>query len=36
MENPSVEEWYELVDGAYVASTDTEVVEGKTYYAISD
>lgn len=31
-ENPSEEGWYELVDGNYVLSTDTEVVEGKTYY----
>lgn len=31
-ENPSQEGWYELVDGNYVLSTDTEVVEGKTYY----
>ena len=31
-ENPSEEGWYELVDGNYELSTDTSVVEGKTYY----
>ena len=34
-ENPSTEGWYELdsTTGKYVASTDTEVDSGKTYYA---
>ena len=31
-ENPSTEGWYELVNGKYVLSTDTEVDAGKTYY----
>lgn len=30
--NPSSQDYYELVDGHYVATTDTEVVSGKTYY----
>ena len=30
--NPSTKGWYELVNGEYVLSEDTEVVEGKTYY----
>lgn len=29
---PSTEGWYELVNGKYVLSTDTEVDAGKTYY----
>lgn len=32
-ENPSTEGWYELVNGKYVLSADTEVASGKTYYA---
>jgi len=32
-DNPSTEGWYELVNGKYVESTDTEVDSGKTYYA---
>ena len=32
-ENPSTEGWYELVNGKYVLSADTEVVSSKTYYA---
>lgn len=31
-ENPSEEGWYELEDGQYVLSQDTEVDTGKTYY----
>ena len=31
-ENPSTEGWYELVEGSYVASEDTTVASGKTYY----
>lgn len=31
-ENPSEEGWYELVDGEYVLTTDTEVNTEKTYY----
>lgn len=31
-DNPSTEGWYELVNGKYVESTDTEVDAGKTYY----
>lgn len=31
-ENPSEEGWYELVDDAYVLSTDTSVNSSKTYY----
>ena len=31
-ENPSTEGWFELRYGNYVASTDTEVDSGKTYY----
>ena len=31
-ENPSTEGWYELINGKYVLSTDTEVVVSKTYY----
>ena len=30
--NPSEQGWYELVDGSYVLTEDTEVVEDKTYY----
>lgn len=32
-DNPSTEGWYELVNGKYVLSTDTEVDDQKTYYA---
>lgn len=32
-DNPSTEGWYELVNGKYVASADTEVDSEKTYYA---
>ena len=32
-DNPSSEGWYEIVDGKYVLSEDTEVESGKTYYA---
>lgn len=32
-ENPSTEGWYELDNGKYVLSDDTEVESGKTYYA---
>lgn len=32
-ENPATEGWYELVDGKYVLSADTEVDNEKTYYA---
>jgi hypothetical protein len=31
-ENPSEEGWYELDGTDYVATTDTTVVSGKTYY----
>lgn len=31
-DNPATEGWYELVGTTYVATADTEVVEGKTYY----
>lgn len=33
-ENPSEEGWYELVEGDYVLSEDTEVAIGKTYYEL--
>lgn len=33
--NPSTKGYYELVDGVYVASTDTTVDSGKTYYTKS-
>lgn len=32
-DNPSTEGWYELVNGKYVLSADTEVDDQKTYYA---
>lgn len=32
--NPSTSGYFELVDGAYVASTDTEVDPTKTYYVV--
>jgi len=32
--NPSTSGYYELVEGAYVASTDTEVDPTKTYYVV--
>lgn len=32
-ENPSLLHWYEIVDNEYVATSDTEVVEEKEYYA---
>lgn len=35
-EDPSEEGWYELVDGKYVPTKDTEVASGKTYYAKTD
>lgn len=31
--NPAESGWYELVEGAYVLTSDTSVTEGKTYYA---
>lgn len=31
-ENPKAEDWYELISGNYIPTTDTEVVSGKTYY----
>ena len=31
-ENPSTEGWYEVSNGKYVASKDTEVTDGKTYF----
>ena len=34
-ENPKTSGWYELSNGAYVATTDTTVTSGKTYYAKS-
>ena len=34
-ENPSTEGWYEIVEGKYVLSSDTEVNNEKTYYAKS-
>ena len=30
--DPSDQGWYELVSGVYVATSDTSVVSGKTYY----
>ena len=30
--NPSTEGWYEMKNGAYIKSADTEAAEGKTYY----
>lgn len=30
--NPSTSDYYEFSNGRYIKSTDTEVVEGKTYY----
>ena len=30
--NPSTQGWYELSSGSYVATADTTVVSGKTYY----
>lgn len=32
-DNPSTSGWYELVNGAYTATSDTSAVSGKTYYA---
>lgn len=32
-DNPKTEGWYELDNGQYVATDDTEVASGKTYYA---
>lgn len=32
-ENPTQEEWYERTGTTYVLSRDTQVVDGKTYYA---
>ena len=32
VENPQLEGLYEVVNGAYVLTSDTEVVEGKTYF----
>lgn len=34
-EDPSNEGWYELVGGKYILSTDTDVMSGKTYYALT-
>ena len=34
-DDPSTEGWYEIKNGVYVLSTDTEVVDGKTYYSYS-
>lgn len=34
--NPSTSGWYELSGTSYVATSDTEVSEGKTYYAKSE
>lgn len=34
-DDPSDEGWYEKVGSVYMASTDTEVITGKTYYAKS-
>ena len=31
--NPASSGWYEIVDGDYVATTDTTVVDDKTYYS---
>lgn len=33
--NPKTSNYYELVNGAYVKSTDTEVVTGKNYYTLT-
>lgn len=33
-ENPSIEAWYELVNGRYVPTEDAAVVSGKTYYYV--
>ena len=32
--NPSTEGWYELSNGSFVASSDTEVDDSKAYYAV--
>jgi hypothetical protein len=34
--NPSTQGWYELSGGSYVATSDTSVVSGKTYYFQTD
>ena len=34
-DDPSTEGWYEIKNGVYVLSTDTEVAAGKTYYSYS-
>ena len=33
-ENPSIEAWYELVNGRYVPTEDATVASGKTYYYV--